>query len=521
MEIALAALLVAAMPASGSAAEIPVNSQMMPDRPALLAGHGNGGFPIRTDVPLAQAYFSNGMELGAAFDHAASKAAFAEATRLDPHCVMCAWGQAWAAGPNINFGVSGDDLVNAQRLAAHARKLALDHGTALERQLAAALVARYDNGGGSGTKGDWAYSKAMGKIAAAHPADDALQFLAADAVLNTMSDEDDNVATLKAKGRRAMKLLTPVLARSPDFTPAIHFYIHATESAGVPGYAEAYADRLPDLAPKAAHLVHMPSHTYYWIGRYRDAGLVNLRAMTIGMDQAAHSGAMSEHDPFALPYHNHNVSFGLGGALLAGDADTALKIARPLLAAAQKQGNTVSKSTAGVGLIALALFAPDELLAMPEPANKMMTDYWHYARGEALAARGDAAGVRTEERAMRVAPELPPTIPSRTREVFGTTYQIAHSVLLGRAAMIDRNYPAAIAAFANATKLEEGAEYSRMSDPPNWWFPVRRNLAEAKFAAGDLAGARADAELTLKRRPREPGSLALLAKMDAQRQAAR
>ena len=520
MNALFSALMLISAPVSANAAERH-HAQIAQAKPAILRGHGNGGFPIRTAVPEAQAYFSNGMELGAAFDHAASKAAFAESVRLDSQCVMCAWGQAWAAGPNINFGVSGNDLVNAQKLAAHARELALDHGTPLEQQLAGALVARYKDGGGSGTKGDWAFSKAMSAIAAANPTNDALQALAADAVLNTMSDEQDDLRTLAAKGARAMRLLTPVLARNPDFTPAIHFYIHASESAEVPGYAEPYADRLAALAPNAAHLVHMPSHTYYWVGRYRDAGLMNLRAMSIGMDQAAHSGGEGDHDPFALPYHNHNVRFGLGGALLAGDADTALKIARPLLSAATKPGSIVSKTAAGVGLIALGLFAPDQLLAMPQPANEIMTDYWHYARGEALAARRDAEGVRSEQRAMRLAPEVPATIPPRTVAILATTYQIAHFVLQGRAAMIDRDYPGAIAAFAKATALEETPEYSRMSDPPNWWFPVRRSLAEARLASGDLKGARADALLTLKRRPRDPGSLALLAKLQTQRQASR
>ena len=91
-----------------------------------------------------------------------------------------------------------------------------------------------------------------------------------------------------------------------------------------------------------------------------------------------------------------------------------------------------------------------------------------------------------------------------------TTYQIAHQVLLGRAAMIERNYPAAIAAFEKGAALEEGKDYSRMSDPPAWWYPVRRSLVEARLAAGDIAGARADAAATLKRRPKEPGTLALL-----------
>ena len=479
----------------------------VPERTALLTGYGNGGFPIATANPQAQAFFSNGMELAAAFQHDAAKAAFAEAVRLDPNCVMCAWGDAWANGPTINYGVEGEDLAKAQKLAARASALAKAHGTPLERQMTDAIVARYAKGGGSGTKGDYAFLHAMERIAAGNPAHDAIQVMTADAVLNTLRDNDDD-RTVVGKAAKAMVFLTPVLARNPDFTPAIHFYIHASEIAEVPAYAEPYADRLGRLAPSAQHLVHMPSHTYYWIGRYRDAGIVNLRAVQIGMANATKS---SDPNAFAQQYHAHNVNFGLGGSLISGDRETALAIARPLVAAANVVGDKiVNKSVAGTGLVALGIFAPDELLALPQPTSKMLTDYWHYARGEALAVRGDAAGVRAEEKAMRLSPELPPKIPARAAQTMTTTYQIAHQVLLGRAAMIERNYPAAIAAFEKGAALEEGKDYSRMSDPPAWWYPVRRSLVEARLAAGDIAGARADAAATLKRRPNEPGTLALL-----------
>jgi len=485
----------------------PVAALPLPTHAELLPGYGKGGFPIATGNPQAQRFFSNGMELAAAFQHDAARAAFAEAVRLDPGCVMCAWGEAWANGPTINYGVEGEDLRKAQKLAANASALAKAHGTPLERQMTDAIVARYNKGGGSGTKGDYAFLHAMERIAAANPAHDAIQVLTADAVLNTLGDKDDD-RTVVGKAAKAMIFLTPVLARNPDFTPAIHFYIHASEIAEVPAYAEPYADRLGRLAPSAQHLVHMPSHTYYWIGRYRDAGIVNLRAVEIGIANAARS-----KDPaaFAQQYHAHNVNFGLGGSLIAGDRDTALAIARPLVAAANVPGEKIiGKPVAGVGLIALGLFAPDELLAMPQPTNATMADYWHYARGEAFAARGDAAGVRAEEKAMRLVAETPPKAPAQIIAVRNTTYQIAHQVLLGRAAMIERDYPAAIAAFAKGAALEEGKEYSRMSDPPAWWYPVRRSLVEARLASGDIAGARADAEATLKRRPKEPGTLALL-----------
>ena len=64
--------------------------------------------------------------------------------------------------------------------------------------------------------------------------------------------------------------LTPLVRAHPDYTGLVHFYIHATEDAGEPQLAESYAPRLAELCPNASHLVHMPSHTYYRVGRYAD-----------------------------------------------------------------------------------------------------------------------------------------------------------------------------------------------------------------------------------------------------------
>jgi len=70
----------------------------------LLKGYGGGGFAITTKVPEAQAFFSNGMELGAAFAHPAAIAAMKQAVTLDPACAMCKWGESLVDGPTINYG---------------------------------------------------------------------------------------------------------------------------------------------------------------------------------------------------------------------------------------------------------------------------------------------------------------------------------------------------------------------------------------------------------------------------------
>ncbi|WP_445191859.1 hypothetical protein ACT009_14980 [Sphingomonas sp. Tas61C01] len=481
-----------------------------PKTPQIMPGYGNGGFAITTKVPQAQAFFTNGMQLAHAFAHTAAIAAMTEAVRLDPACAMCLWGRAWASGPTINYGKSAQELAPLAEMADRAAGLAKVTGTDRERALIHALQARYRDGGG-GKPGDLAFAKMMATLAARYPADNEIAVIAADAWLMTEAKTPDD---WKVNAELAMPLLEGVLKRSPNDTPAIHFYIHATEAAGVPALAERYADKLAGLAPKASHLIHMPSHTFYWVGRYQDAADANAHAVAIGIENARVLGLPPPAGVWGLPYHVHNVTYGLGGALEAGDAKTALELGRPLVQVTQNRpkASPFNQVIAASGYFAMARFSdPAEILALPQPKLPTLVAAWHYARGEALARKGDAAGVRVEAAAIQgTTGKLSDDDGSRQAQQLTL---IARNVLSGRAAMMEKRTPDAIIAFQQATELQEGVEFSLMTDPPAWYYPVRRDLAAAMLAAGDKTGAHKQAEAALVYRVKDPGTLALLKTM--------
>jgi hypothetical protein len=483
-----------------------------PKVPQLLPGYGNGGFRITTTVPRAQAFFDNGMQLAHAFAHNAAIAAMAEAVRLDPKCAMCLWGQAWASGPTINFGKTSEEITPLAAMTDKAAELAKDSGTDRERALIRALQLRYRDGGGN-KPGDLAFAKAMNTLAARYPADDEIAVLAADAWLMTEAKTADDS---KLNAETAMPLLEGVLERHPDDTPAIHFYIHATELAGVPALAERYADRLARLAPRASHLVHMPSHTFYWVGRYQDAADANMRAVEIGLENARALGLPPPDGVWGLPYHLHNVTYGLGGALEAGDAKTALALGKPLVERSQGRavGSPFAQVIAANGYFALASFAdPAEVLALPQPKLPTLIAAWHYARGEALARRQDAAGVRAEAAAIHGGSgKLSDDDGSRQAQQLTL---IARNVLMGRAAMLENRPAEAVIAFGQAAEVQEGEAFSLLTDPPGWYYPVRRDLAEALLATGDRAGAMREAKAALGYRAKDPGTMTLLKRIES------
>ncbi|WP_310020608.1 hypothetical protein [Croceicoccus sp. BE223] len=479
---------------------------------ALLPNVGNGGFTITTTVPEAQAFFSNGVELLFAFGHDEATAAMAEAVRRDPECAMCRWGHALSLGPNLNMEADADKRKGAYAEVLVGKRLARSGGTDKERALIDALALRFQPRGTVAAR-DRAYAERMAKLAARWPEDDTLQILAADALVVATDWDKPDMA-------RPIALIEPVLARNPDHTGAIHFYIHATEIAGDPVKAEAAADRLKAMKLEASHLVHMPSHTYYWVGRYQDAADVNRKAVMLGEHQAMTLPADSEGGVWRLPYHAHNVIFGLGGALMSGDARTALMLGRPLVEYTQGQdkGNPVRQLLSAAGYFALARFEdPRVVLALPEPKTPYLAAARHYARGEALAFLGDLAGVRAEIAAIpeRIAP--PTTEPAKGEakpsEAPEQMLTIVRQVLIGRIAMAEGRHADAAAAFETAANVEETEDFGEFSDPPAFWYPVRRDMALALEGAGDKAGALREARKTLEIRKNDPVAAAIVQRL--------
>src|SRR5690606_10010849 len=117
----------------------------------------------------------------------------------------------------------------------------------------------------------------------------------------------------------AIGAVEKVLAANPDHMGAIHLYIHLMEASAMPDKAEPYADKLAAIAPGLGHLVHMPGHIYFRIGRYLDSLETNKRAVA---QDSAYLDATEGADIYRFGYYPHNVHFVLVSAALAGDGPT-------------------------------------------------------------------------------------------------------------------------------------------------------------------------------------------------------
>jgi hypothetical protein len=510
-----AALAAAALPAQagqnseGATAAPPAAAACLPAEPAKaeealgppvwVEGLGYAGIVPDTANAEARRWFEQGVRLIWAYDEVEAVRAFGRAQKLDPGCAMCFWGEAWARGPTLNLQPRTEEHGKASAAAAKAMALAGKLGPR-DRALVEAMKVRVSGKGAFDGKG---YRKAMAALARRFPADDAVLVMAADSRII--------VSEGIKEGSDAQRWLETVMARNPDHSGAIHLYIHLTDFIDRQKLAEPHADRLGRLAPGASHLIHMPSHTYFGVGRYADAAQVNLLAMEA--DRAFVAKAKPAKSDYRVGLYAHNNHFAIQSALVRGDGATALKAADHYRERYPAAGETGFRPVIRAATwYAAGLHAPvGEVMKMAVPEGALMKAMRLYARGEAQARAGSASGVRGEAAAL-AAFRAGPDGRALGAKPIETLVAMTEQILLGRAAMIDGQHEAAAAAYRKAMVLQESAGFG--SDPPPFWYPVRRSLAAAMLAGGDAAGARRQLVASLGEWPRDPLSYALLARAE-------
>lgn len=457
----------------------------------LFDGMGDYHRDITTSDPDANRYFDQGMVLAFGFNHAEAIRSFRAAQTLDPECAMCFWGEALATGPNINVTSKGKAVMaDADRVAARA---AIDKAIALkanaspqEQALIDALSARY-NGDPSTPREplDIAWAEAMGSYVDAYPDDDDAAAIYAEAWMNTMPwDYWSADGEPKPETVEVIDALESTLERSPEHPLALHLYLHAVEASANPGRAEDEADRLADLVPGSGHLVHMPAHIFWRVGRYDDAATANVKAAAVDEAYIAQCNAQGFYPAL---YYPHNFHFLWAASSMGGDSETALANAQKLADNVHleqiKQFPTIEFFKT-VPVLAHVQFGKwDEILAMETPPAEL--DYsnamHHYARGVALARLGKAEDAVAEREALAGMKDSVQVNFMDTNDYPASTLlNIADQLLLGEIAM-SRGIPnTAVTYFKRAVTLQDSLPYT---EPPFWYYPTRQSLGEALIEA--------------------------------------
>ena len=413
--------------------------------------------------------------------------------RLDAGCAMCYWGEAWVLGPNINVPMDAKAVAPAVAAIGKAQSLAA-RTRPNEQALITAMSTRYSADATTDrAKLDVAYAKAMAQTAARFSSDLDIATLYADALMNVSPWDywEAGGKKLRAQVAPLVDTLQGVLKKRPDHPAAIHLYIHAVEASVNPKRAERYADQLGKLVPGSGHLVHMPSHIYYRIGRYRDSLAVNRTAVKVDENYIARR---KPSGVYPIGYYPHNVHFVMVSAQMAGDAPTVIeaagKLARVIPDDAAREIPLLQPVKAAPYFEHAQFSDVATVLALPDPGASFpyLRAAWRYARGVAQARSGNTAAA-TEELA-----EIDRIIASADFKAFEEwkipakdVARISSRVLRARIAQVKNNLDGAVTELEAAISIEDTLPYM---EPPYWYYPVRQTLGALLVLKGEHQRAR-------------------------------
>jgi tetratricopeptide (TPR) repeat protein len=402
----------------------------------------------------AQKYFSQGMTEYYGFNYEEALRNFRSAGQQDPDMAMAWWGVGLAAGPNINIGMDDQCREVALSAIACAKDLLRDFKLRpVEIGLIDALALRYAGPLTETTayavamrhvwekaKTDWdqppqeankkhdaenvgaLYAESMIELrpwglfdAAYREALDTPTIL--NVLLEAMKPEPNSDVSKCIDSSQPNAALGT--CPDPDAIGAVHFYIHAIEASLTPRFGEKSANVLNDAkAPRAGHLLHMPSHIYLLMGEYLASMQSNTEAVKTDKEQygKACEGSYGNYaDNVNCPqlyyghYLSHNLFFRTVSAAFNGQSKEAQK-------SACETRNHATRFEANEPGLQRYMTAPLMTLVMNRnwsaildgliseehlPADCDMTPFagngchiyramWHWARGMAYAADGDS-----------------------------------------------------------------------------------------------------------------------------------
>lgn len=480
----LAAFGLMAMPALGQHEHHASSSE-----PAkLMPGFGNLNHPVTTTNAEAQKFFNQGLALIYGFNHEEAKRSFERAAQLDPKMAMAYWGIALAVGPNYNEAEVDPSRLLAADMALEKAKELMNGASDKERLYVDALAKRFQ------LKTDLKkcavdYKDAMAALHKKYPEDVDAAVLYADSLMNLtpwqLWAKDGKPTEFTAE---IVSTLEDAIKLQPDHLGANHLYIHAVEASKNPGRALASAEKLGNLAPAAGHLVHMPSHIYIRTGDYAEAAKANEAAAKADLAYINRTGVTGMYPAM---YYSHNLHFLVESYNRAGNYAGAVEAAARL---ADNVRGHIKDMPMLEGFLPSVMFVQlrfghwDEILKTQEPSAEMPITraLWHYARGVALAGKGQIADAE-QERAILAG--LAKSMPGETPFGLNTAasvLKIAEPSLDARIATAKGNYKLAVEHWRKAVAAHDNLNYD---EPPGWYYPTRESLGAAFLLAGNAAEA--------------------------------
>jgi len=294
----------------------------------LMEGRGRDvSFPVSCGANI-QPRFDAALAALHSFWYGQALKEFTAITEAKPDCAMAYWGiamsvwnQIWAPPMPANLQKGSDAI---------ARALALDAKTSRERDYLEALAAFYT---GHDTLDHRtraaAYMRKMEQIAQRYPDEHEARIFYALSLLATADGLDKTYKNQLKAG----EILEQVFAEKPQHPGPSHYIIHAYDYPALVDRALAAAQNYAICVTVVPHAIHMPSHTYVLLGRWKDTITANNAAETAEADRGTPEDRIHALD-YLVYAHLQLAQDGKAKETL----DLALKIENDLIARKHESG---------------------------------------------------------------------------------------------------------------------------------------------------------------------------------------
>ncbi len=445
--------------------------------------------------PAVAPRFDRAVALLHSFEFGASIRAFDEVLASDSTCAMAHWGIALSRWTNPMAAGNRSPAVLRQGKQAADAALRLAAGASeRERGYIRAVSQLYEDFERRDQRTRIvAYERAMGELAARYPADTEATIFHAIALAASASPTDKTYASQK----RAGAILESLLAAHPDHPGLSHYIIHSYDYPPLADRARAAARRYADIAPAAAHALHMPSHTFTRVGMWEESVSTNRRSM----EAALATGSISE----VL----HAADYAMYAYLQMGKEAEARAILDGLPAlAARFDANAITGAAPGsAGLFALAAIPARWALerrawreaaalrptATTYPYTEAMT---YFARSLGASRTGDLPGARV---AIDSLAAIQRRLSAGGEAFWAEQVAVQHLTAQAWLAFAERRFPTALARMREAAAREDATEKNAVTPGP--LLPARELLGDMLMELSRPAEARAEYRATLRKEP--------------------
>ena len=483
-----------------------LNADSLANGIGILPGWGKYRWNISAKKDSARFYFNQGINMYYAFHIIEAMASFKKAQQFDSNNAIIYWGQALAYGPNINdFAYAA----TPEAFAAAQKALALKNNcTAKEKALIEAMAVRYSPDSTISRESlNQLYATAMKNAYSLFKQDADAAALYADALmLQHPWDYWKHNGDAEPWTQEILTVLEDIIQKHPNHPGANHYYIHAVEASKNSKRAMASANRLGNLMPGVAHMIHMPSHIYIRNGKYAAGIKVNEMSVKGYNNYFTLYPDVQNNVPLYLIHNLHmqsncammraNYSYSNKSAIECSNSfDTGfLSMPAPLGTYIQYLYMTPAINNVRFGKWDVILNA-----APVQEQHIYAAVLWHWARGMAFAGKNKLVEAANELKAMQEKMKAPGMlIVMQPFNAPADAAKVAEKILAGVIAEQENNFTTAIQLLGEAVLNEDAMIYN---EPKDWLLPAREYLGNALLKSGNAAKAEIIFKEDLKENP--------------------